>query len=213
MDHRCSVIFNWEHRSCDGKPESINVVNNYYKPGPATRADVRRRIVRIDDTKTKYGYDSFWFIEGNVLDGDAVISADNWRGGVEFEGRTSEAVNRRRTPFAVAPVTTQPAAETYALVLRDVGATRPRRDALDSRIVREVESGKPTFGNGIVDSPHQVGGWPLLKSGPAPLDADGDGMPDDWERARGLDPKNPADRNGRQLDAAFTNLELYLNSL
>ncbi len=212
MDHRCSVIFNWEHRSCDGKPESINIVNNYYKPGPATRADVRRRLVRIDDTKAKYGYDSLWFIEGNVLDGDAGISADNWRGGVEFEGRTSEAANRRRTPFAVAPVTTQTAPEAYALVLRDVGATRPRRDALDARLVREVESGQPTFGNGIIDSPHQVGGWPVLKSAPAPLDTDGDGMPDNWERAHGLDPKKPADRNDRQLDPAFTNLEVYLNS-
>lgn len=213
MDHRCSVIFNWEHRSCDGKPESINVVNNYYKPGPATRADVRRRLVRIDDTKAKYGYDSLWFIEGNALDGDAGISADNWRGGVEFEGRTSEAANRSRTPFAVASVTTQPAAEAYALVLREVGATRPHRDPLDTRIVREVESGRPTFGNGIVDSPQQVGGWPVLRSAPAPLDTDGDGLPDDWERTHGLDPKNSADRNGRQLDAAFTNLEVYLNSL
>ncbi|MFM8618515.1 MAG: pectate lyase, partial [Opitutaceae bacterium] len=70
-----------------------------------------------------------------------------------------------------------------------------------------------TFGNGIVDSPAQVGGWPELKSAPAPLDTDGDGMPDAWEQARGLNPRDPADRNNRRLDAAYTNLEVYLSEL
>ncbi|MBI5770417.1 MAG: pectate lyase [Verrucomicrobia bacterium] len=213
MDHRCSVIFNWDHRSCDGKPESINVVNNYYKPGPATRPDVRRRLVRIDDTQARYGYESVWFIDGNALEGDDAVSADNWRGGVEFEGRTSAAVNRRLTPFPVAPVTTQPAADAYSLVLRDAGATRPRRDAVDARIAREVGTGRPTFGNGIVDHPGQVGGWPDLKSAAAPADTDGDGMPDAWELTHGLDPRDPADRNGRSLDRTYTNLEIFLNGL
>ena len=169
--------------------------------------------MRIDDTKARYGYESLWFIEGNVLEGDTTISTDNWKGGVDFEGNTSAAINRRLTPFPVAPVTTQPATEAYALVLRDVGATRPRRDPLDARIVREVESGKVTFGNGIVDSPAQVGGWPELNSATAPVDTDGDGLPDEWERAHGLDPKNPADRNGRTLDRDYTNLEVFLNGL
>jgi hypothetical protein len=213
MDHRCSVIFNWEHRSCDGKPESINVVNNYYKPGPATLADVRRRLVRIDDTRARYGYDSFWYIEGNVLEGDAAVSADNWNGGVDFEGKTSAAVNRRRMPFPTAPVTTQPAAEAYALVLADVGATRPRRDTADARIVHEVASGTVSFGTGIVDHPSQVGGWPELKALPAPADADGDGMPDAWETAHGLNPRDPADRNATTLAAPYTNLEVFLHSI
>ena len=212
MDHRCSVIFNWEHRSCDGKPESINVVNNYYKPGPATRDEVRRRLVLIDDTKARYGYDSRWFIAGNVLEGDAAISADNWRG-VEHGGDTSEAANRAREPFPVAPVTTQSAADAYALVLRDAGATRPRRDAVDARIAREVETGRPAFGSGIIDRPEDVGGWPQLCSTAAPADTDDDGMPDDWERTHGLDPGNPADRNGHTIDAEYTTLEVYLASL
>jgi pectate lyase len=213
MDHRCSVIFNWEHRSCDGKPDSINVVNNYYKPGPATLPDVRRRIARIDDTKAAYGFDSLWHIEGNVVEGFPKISADNWAGGVDFEGQTSAALNRRREAFPVAPVATQPAAEAYRLVLAGVGATLPRRDALDARIVREVETGKVTFGNGIIDTPAQVGGWPELKSAPAPADSDGDGMPDDWEKARGLNPRDPSDRNAFTLDRDYTNLEVYLHRL
>lgn len=213
MDFRCSVIFNWQHRSCDGKPVSCNFVNNYFKPGPATQPDVRRRIVRIDDTQSAYGYPSHWFVEGNFVEGAPEISADNWHGGVDFEnGKTSEAANRSREPFRVAPVTTQSAEAAYALVLAHAGATSPRRDRVDARIAAEVASGKPSVGDGIIDSPDQVGGWPELKTGPAPLDTDHDGLPDAWETAHNLNPGDPADRNRIGADG-FTELEHYLNRL
>ncbi len=213
MDFRCCVIFNWQHRSCDGKPESCNLVNNYFKPGPATRPDVRRRIVRIDDTQTAYGYPSHWFVEGNFVEGAPAISVDNWQGGVDFEGRkTSEAANRSRTPFPAPPMTTQSAAAAYPLVLAGAGAILPRRDSVDTRIVAEVASGQPGFGDGIIDRPEQVGGWPELKSVPAPVDTDHDGMPDSWEQAHGLNPNDPADCNRVGADG-FTELEHYLNTL
>jgi len=168
--------------------------------------------VRIDDTLSAYGYNSLWFVEGNILEGFPAISADNWKGGIDFEGKTSEAVNRRRTAFPTAPVATQSAAEAYRLVLRDAGATLPRRDSHDARIIREVETGKPSFGNGIIDSPKQVGGWPELKSTTPPSDSDGDGMPDEWERRHGF---NPADSSDGAADAdhdSYTNLQEYLNA-
>lgn len=213
MDFRCSVIFNWQHRSCDGKPVSCNLVNNYFKPGPATQAAVRRRIVRVDDTQSAYGYPSGWFVEGNFVEGEPGISADNWHGGVDYENaKTSEAANRRREAFPVAPVSTQSAAAAYPLVLAGAGATLPRRDRVDTRIAAEVASGKPGAGNGIIDSPDHVGGWPELKSTPASVDTDHDGMPDSWEQSHGLNPNNPADRNRVGTDG-FTELERYLNSL
>jgi len=54
------------------------------------------------------------------VEGFFAISADNWKGGVELDRNTSEAENRHRTPFPVAPVTTQPAAEAYTFVLLDI---------------------------------------------------------------------------------------------
>lgn len=65
---------------------------------------------------------------------------------------------------------------------------------------------------GIIDSQEDVGGWPLLKSAPAPTDSDHDGMPDEWEKKNGLNPNDPADGNTVNEDG-YTNLEKYLNSL
>ena len=65
----------------------------------------------------------------------------------------------------------------------------------------------------LLDSRSEVGGWPKLASQPAPIDTDRDGMPDSWETAHGLDPRNPADRNGDIDGNGYTNLEKYLESL
>jgi hypothetical protein len=58
-----------------------------------------------------------------------------------------------------------------------------------------------------------VGGWPLLKSLPAPHDADQDGMPDDWETENGLNPADSEDQNEDSDADGYTNLEEYLHSL
>ena len=84
-----------------------------------------------------------------------------------------------------------------------------RRDAVDERLIRDVKSrsGK------LIDSQDEVGGWPELKTVAAPKDTDRDGMPDDWERKHGLNPRDPEDRNGDLDGDGYTNLEEYLNGL
>ena len=54
---------------------------------------------------------------------------------------------------------------------------------------------------------------PDLKSLPAPVDTDQDGMPDDWESRNGLDPGNANDRNDDRNNDGYTNLEDNLNGL
>ena len=213
MDYRNCVVYNWGHRSCDGKPSSINVVNNYYKPGPATRDNVRRRIVRIDQSE-HMGFRGIWHIEGNLVEGYPEISADNWQGGVDFEEGTSELLNRRKTAFPVAHVSTQSPAEAYELVLNQAGVTVPGRDSHEQRIVDEVRRGNYNCGNmGIVDKVEQAGGWPLLKSAPAPRDSDADGMPDTWEQARHLKPQDPSDASQDRNQDGYSNIEEYVNGL
>ena len=99
-------------------------------------------------------------------------------------------------------------------VLEPVGASFPRRDSVDERVINEVRTGTATYGNnGLIDSQDEVGGYPLLESLPAPLDTDHDGMPDDWENDHDLNPTDPADRNGDLDGDGYTNLEEYLNGL
>jgi pectate lyase len=213
LDFRNCVIYNWVIRTCDGKPLSINVVNNYYKPGAATEESVKRRIARIDNSENM-GFAGLWYIEGNFVEGYPEISTANWKGGIDFEEGTSMERNRRLTPFPVAPITTQSAREAYHLVLKYAGVIAPGRDSQEQRILSEVEKGIFSRGNaGIIDNVEQGGGWPVLKSLPALADQDNDGMPDAWEKSKGLDPGNPLDANQDRNNDGYTNIEEYINGL
>lgn len=89
-------------------------------------------------------------------------------------------------------------------ILPQVGASLPQRDAVDERIVQQYYNG-----NGNV---RYSGTYPTIPGGKAHVDTDGDGMPDAWETANGLDPNDPDDRNKVQSDG-YTNLEYYLNGM
>lgn len=213
LDIRNCVISNWGHRTADGKPLSVNIINNYYKPGPATNEKVRTRIAAIDNSD-RMGFTGLWHIEGNHMDGYPEISANNWQGGVNFSEGTSEPRNRQVTPFEVAEVTTQSAKDAYALVLKYAGCIAPNRDEVDKRVVKQVETNKfSKTADGLVDAVEQVGGWPSLKQGKVLKDTDNDGIPDEWEIAHGLNPNDPSDANKDYNGDGYTNIEKYINSL
>ena len=108
-------------------------------------------------------------------------------------------------------VTTTSAAQAKIDVLADAGASYPKRDIIDTRIVKDVLN---KTGHSIYDTNAQPeGGWPVLNSLPALTDSDHDGMPDIWETSHGLDTNNASDRNGYTLDPNYTNLEVYLDWL
>jgi len=211
LDFRNCVISNWGHRSCDGKPLSINLVNNYYKWGPATNEDVKRRIARIDNAESQ-GFSCMWYVDGNFVEGYSEISASNWAGGVDYEEGTSPERNRRKNSFDVAPVTTQTAKEAYELVLKYAGCYW-NRDTQEKRIIEQVRTGKYSVSkNGLIDKVEQAGGWPVLKTGKLPQDTDKDGIPDEWERKNGLDAADPSD--AKKIAAnGYMNIENYINSL
>ncbi len=205
LDFRNNVIFNWGHRTLDGRPRSINVVNNYYKAGPASRRDHIVKMQTIYD-----GSFGRWYIDGNVMVDTAgkvhrsgIVRIDSED--VPLDSALVEA------PVDFAPVQTETAEETYERVLDTAGATLPRRDAHDVRVVGEVRSGETTYGNGIISSQKDVGGWPELRSTDPPEDADADGMPDAWERpftaADDLSLEGAQDADGD----GYTNVEEYLN--
>lgn len=214
LDIRNNVVFNWEHRTTDGGAKSVNFVNNFYLPGPATRVFhlVKPDAGSADDPQQ-------YFISGNVMEGRPQYAADNWaNGGVIVDpallGRIQLAA-----PFCEPHVVTSSAAEAYDSVLADVGANRPRLDAIDQRILNEVRNRTTTFKGsrgglpGIIDSQVDVGGWPELRAATGPIDSDHDGIPDVWETAHGLNPHDPDDRSFDANQDGYTELENYLNSL
>ncbi|MEG1587225.1 MAG: thrombospondin type 3 repeat-containing protein, partial [Bacteroidales bacterium] len=221
VDFRNNVIYNWgKNLSYGGETRTINLIGNYYKPGPAMAKNKDTYFFNpMNQTKkdeAPQGYGKF-FIQGNILEGNKAINQDNKKG-IKPQNPVEIEELLTATPFPDGGVQTQPATAAYALVLKDAGASY-RRDAVDTRIVEEVETGTATFGGtygakkGIIDSQTQAGGWPVLKSLPAPADTDGDGMPDEWEKKQGLDPNNKKDGNQTTLYAPYTNLEVYLNSI
>lgn len=205
VDFRNNVIYNWaSNNTYGGERGRYNVVNNYYKPGPATGS----KKMWIINPSQPYGK---FFIQGNCLYKNSSITSNNSTG-IKADHLDSLRVD---IPFTVTTIHNESAEQAYEQVLKRAGASL-KRDAVDERIVREVMEGTASMGknkNGIIDSQNDVGGWPILTSLQAPMDKDGDGIPDDWERKNRLDENDTSDGAVYSVDKNFTNLESYLNSI
>ncbi|MDB4664984.1 hypothetical protein OAE97_01405 [Verrucomicrobia bacterium] len=229
VDLRNNVIYNWQGNSCyGGEGMNVNMVNNYYKPGPATVKNQERIIAvwnRVETWDPLYNVWGKFHIEGNKLIGSERATKDNWRFGVQFDSKwkhmseDDKQILRLESPLEAGTVTTHSAEEAYQKVLQFAGAS-VKRDLVDQRIIHDVASGTASFqegGNGstdgFIDSQAAVGGWPELKSLPAPVDTDDDGMPDEWELANGLNPDDSKDGIEDINNDGYTNVEDYLNSL
>lgn len=222
VDFRNNVIYNWGNNSAyGGQCRTINIVNNYYKPGPATAKSKRNRIFAPEASinTTHYGYGQY-YVNGNFVLGDKTASKNNWAGGVQQIKKDVDPLVfsydtiRMREPFAYAQLPYTDAETAYNQVLQYVGASL-YRDAVDIRIIEETRKGKATYGEkGIIDSQEQVGGFPnLTQTGITPTDSDSDGMPDEWETANNLNPNDKKDAVLYTLSQEYTNLEIYINSL
>lgn len=206
VDFRNNIIYNWMNNNAyGGERGKYNIVNNYFKPGPATKSN---RSSQMLNPWSPYGQ---FYISGNCLHGNDAVTNEN-RLGVRADDRDSVWIEKE---FPSEVIEMQTAEQAYELVLANAGASF-RRDAVDKRIVGEVRSGSSHGGknqNGIIDSQRDVGGWPDLKSVPAPSDKDADGMPDEWERAHNLSPSDPEDASRNDVDKVFTNIEVFLNGI
>ncbi|WP_228275618.1 Ig-like domain-containing protein [Gracilibacillus oryzae] len=186
-----------------GENQQNNIINNYYKPGPATYRNVDQRII----SPGRDGTPGWFYINGNVMHNNEDVSKNNWLGVEDVK----TDVTFSETPYPVLghdELTIKPAEEAYELVLNRAGATLPKRDAVDARVVNDVRNGTGR----IINNEWEVGGHPEMKSTAPPEDTDHDGVPDEWEIENGLDPHNEED--GKVItESGYSNLELYLNSL
>ncbi|WP_312788668.1 polysaccharide lyase [Sphingobacterium sp.] len=245
-----NVVYNWVHRSIDGGDyqATYNIVNNYFKPGPATPLNqaVSYRILKPESGRSKLPYVVFGraHVKGNIVEGNAKVTANNWDGGVQLENKKGDAMTyaeaqpyfaamSAKEPFPHANFPVMSAQETYGFVLEHAGATLPKRDPVDTRVIGDVKNGKPvkllsnvklpekdfehrrlpkdSYKIGIITDISQVGGYPVYKGTPY-KDSDNDGIPDAVEKEMGLNPNDPSD-SAKITASGYANIEIYLNKL
>ncbi|MDP0498806.1 MAG: polysaccharide lyase [Verrucomicrobiota bacterium JB022] len=215
-----NTIFNWKHRTTDGGDHRsyYTMINNYYKPGPATNdGPIQYRVIKPEARRSKHFNDDFGrvYAAGNVIEGYPEVTADNWNGGVQLESGYENpekllADIRTDRPYPHSYVSIQPAELAYEWVLRNAGATLPKRDPVDERVIEMVRSGKVGYQDGIITDIAQVGGYPEYKGEPY-QDSDGDGIPDEWELKYGLDPHDPSDASQDLNGNGYANIEEWIN--
>lgn len=239
-----NVVFNWWNRSADGGDEHsfFNFINNYYKPGPITPLDkpIGHRILKPESGRSKKDSLAFGkaYVHGNIVEGNERVTKDNWDGGVQVAdgpdaGKFTAAISVDK-PFPIASFKIMSAKDAYTYVLDHVGATLPKRDAVDQRVIQDVRTGNiaydhnvspyagskfikrrlpaDSYKQGIITDVKQVFGYPQYKGTPY-RDSDNDGMPDDWEMKHGLNEKNAADATLDRDHDGYTNIEEFLNSV
>ena len=258
-----NVIYNWTNEGAyGGQGGSYNILNNYYKLGPASVANgthARFFTAYVDKGSKEYpqaaGVYGYFYLNGNVMDNTrtdlsssqqaevAAANADNTSStafivkdernaaDIATEVETSDLLVSTR--FSTLPDYSfvESANAAYESVLTYAGSwicswtangyDTPKRDKIDMRIVNDTRIG--TFsttaskggGNGLIDTqsdtPEKWDDYVTTTS--SLIDSDNDGMPDEWEKANGLNPNDNNDSSKYNLNPQYTNLEVYINGL
>ena len=244
VDLRNCVMYNWGqgNGAYAGQGGYHNIVNNYYKAGPATKN--KTRVFQCGHTNNdkddngkaidpqgKHIYGHF-YINGNYVTAASSPADYDWNGVIIDDGNaTTKDTIKLTEPVITGDITTHTAQVAYEKVLANVGASL-YRDAVDSRHMEEAKNGTTTYTGsatktgegqpvthypGIIDFVKDQGVYALESTTrPEGFDSDGDGIPDEWEIANGLNPNDKSDGNAKTIDTEkgwYTNIEVYANSL
>ena len=255
VDFRNCVVYNCSN-GCYGGPGGgyVNMVNNYYKTGPAGTTN-RVTTVSIanstssSDNKKYWDMTSRYYINGNrvnnnenhdwtnvnfdsgvvTYDGAKYTKDPNHYYGEDLEYTNINGVDclpiKLDSPMApVGEITTHVAATAFDKVLAFAGSSL-HRDDVDARYMTEAHDGTATYTGsvtkkkGLIDKVADANGYTeeTFPTGqhPSDYDSDGDGIPDDWEIANGLDPEDKSDGMKKTIDEKgwYTNLEVFAHSL
>ena len=237
-----NVIYNWGDNSTYGGESAndnndfrkYNIINNYYKPGPATASSKIRFIdpwtKACDNCTKKTGSSTIvpghYFMSGNVMFGNEEKTNDNWKGTTASASVIAliKSENEFSAGSTETTLTIDSAEEAFKKVLEYSGASLSR-DEVDRRVSEETKNGTFTYSGsngsakGLIDSQKDVGGWPEYKATEEELaaikDSDGDGIPETYELLFGLNKTSAEDGSAKTLDpkGRYTNLEMYLHYL
>lgn len=212
----------------------VDFVGNLFKRGPSFLGeDVEKCcgffvspaeiLWRSDYTTGPPGRDPSVYMRDNASVARPHVHADNWSmieevnpGWVRTKHAPARRFERQQMQAREHPITIHPVDKLEAALIADVGASRrldengrwvPNRDAVDERLLREYRSGTGK----LIASVAEVGGFPTVPSSAPYADTDRDGMPDAWEKTRGLNPSVNDSAGDRDGDG-YTNVEEFLNT-
>ena len=211
-----------ESNSDKNHPEYFDMTSRYYIKGNTTET-TKGKVTENQDWKG-VKYDS-----GTHNYNNEEYSADpNNFYGDQVEHKTIDGIScvriKMETPAPTGIITTHTAKDAFNQVLTYVGASL-YRDEVDARYMEEAKTGTATYKGsttkspGIIDLVSDVKGYTEdsfeTTTRPADFDSDNDGIPDEWEKANGLNPNDPTDALTYSLDSKgfYTNIEVYANSL
>ena len=238
VDYRCNAVYNWgSNHTYGGEDGWFNIVNNYYKPGPASSD--RKYFVDAYGSYEKDGTiyaDSYpqMYLIGNVNTKYPELGAANdastiyWHNGAGYGNYNSllgTSLKIHGPQQKAVYTTTHSAEKSFDMICQYAGASLVR-DSVDERACSDAKNGTATYkdgGNGskdgIIDTQTAVGGWPVYNATSEETakvkDSDGDGMPDWFEKQFALDASDASDSSAKTLDSygRYTNLEMYLHYL
>ena len=219
LDYRNNVIYDWGLHGLRVMdlygPTRLNLIGNYAKAGPSTSSATSEREIWAYHSIGQLPFSYFVLSNrGPSRPSEGLPELDSvWCRehvvDVPSSGEDCDpATFSTPTAFPVPPVTTSAPASAYDEVLGTAGATLPKRDATDLRVVAQVTNGT----GGVLSDPADVGGWPSGSTISALADTDHDGMPNSWENQYGLNTSDPFDGALDADDDGYTNVEEFLNS-
>lgn len=236
VDYRNNVVYNWGSNSTyGGEGGHFNMVNNYYRQGPASRD--RRYFIDANgiytSSSTDYGY-PYLYMSGNYYYDYPDMTAqdgvywhdDGTNTPPEPERLLSSSLPLSGPSGQTVYTTTHSAQDAFARIC-EVGGVSLVRDAVDKRACADAQSGTASVtdgGNGstggIIDTPSAAGGWPSYSATTEneandKTDSDSDGIPDWFEDRFGLNSKDSSDAASKTIDihGRYTNFEMYLHYL
>ena len=222
QDRITLVTLSTQSNSDKKHPELYDMTSRYYINGNTTETTKGSKTTNKDWKGVSYdkGVPSlngeYYSPDDNNFYGDAVAHTT-------ISGKSCVKI-KMDEPAPTGQVTTHSAAEAYEKVLAYVGAFL-YRDEIDARYMEEAKTGTATYKGsitqspGIIDKVSDVNGYTEDNFGtgtrPADFDTDKDGIPDEWEKANGLNPNDASDALTYSLDEKgyYTNIEVYANSL
>ncbi len=224
-DFRNNIVYNWgvTNSAYGGEPVSphnsvlrpseINYSNNYYSFGPSTVSGKRYRIYDFSGlSKTVEGvtYKSKFYLTDNYVDGSSTVTSNNWAN--DGINSAADQVEKVDEPFSLGdelyPDLNITADNLLAgkdvkdSVLEDVGATLPKRDSIDARVVADV---KNRTGR-IINNEEEVGGLVGIESSERVFE-----IPDDWKAENGMGSAKDEDIVPDGVWAGYTWIEAYVN--